>query len=113
MSARGRRRRRLVAADLGAMRARLRAAGEADHAAWKQIRTMLLDAVGESTFEIWLAPLELIAVDLQDTLVVFARPETGSAGSLAASAAFSTAPPGGPAAECGSLTSRSARRPRH
>jgi hypothetical protein len=62
--------------DLGAVRARLRAAGGADRAAWEQIRAVLLDVVGESAFEIWLAPLELLAVDLQDTLVVSARPET-------------------------------------
>ena len=37
---------------------------------------MLLDVVGESTFEIWLAPLELIAVDLEGALVVSAPRET-------------------------------------
>jgi hypothetical protein len=37
---------------------------------------MLLDAVGESTFEIWLAPLERIAVDLEGALVVSAPRET-------------------------------------
>jgi hypothetical protein len=58
------------------VRARLRAAGEADHAAWKQIRAVLLDVVGESAFEIWLAPLELVAVDLQETLVASAPRET-------------------------------------
>ena len=62
--------------DLGLVRARLRAAGEPDGAAWEQARAILMDAVGESTFEIWLAPLELIAVDLQGTLVVSAPPET-------------------------------------
>ena len=66
----------MVPVDVGAVCARLRAAGGADHAAWDQIRAMLLDDVGESTFEIWLAPLELIVVDLEDTLVVSARPET-------------------------------------
>jgi hypothetical protein len=65
-----------VTVDLGAVRARLRASGEADRAAWEQIRAVLLAAVGESTFEIWLAPLELIAVDLQGTLVITAPPET-------------------------------------
>jgi hypothetical protein len=39
---------------------------------------LLRVAVGESTFEIWLAPLELIAVDLEGTLVVAAPPETTS-----------------------------------
>jgi hypothetical protein len=37
---------------------------------------MLLAAVGESTFEIWLAPLELIVVDLDGTLVVSAPRDT-------------------------------------
>jgi DnaA N-terminal domain len=73
---RGRTRQRMVPVDLGAVRARLRAAGEADRAAWEEIRAVLLGAVGESTFEIWLAPLDLIAVDLEGTLVVSAPPET-------------------------------------
>jgi hypothetical protein len=37
---------------------------------------VLLDVVGESAFEIWLAPLELVAVDLECTLVVSAPRET-------------------------------------
>ena len=52
------------------MRERLAAAGAAEQAAWEQIRARLLQAVGESTFEIWLAPLELIAVDLAGSLVM-------------------------------------------
>ena len=66
----------MVPVDLGAVRARLRAAGGADRAAWDQIRAALLDVVGHSTFEIWLAPLELLAVDLDGTLVVTAPRET-------------------------------------
>jgi hypothetical protein len=62
----------MVPVDLGKVRARLRAAGGTDRAAWEEIRAVLLDAVGESTFEIWLAPLDLIAVDLEGTLVVSA-----------------------------------------
>ena len=73
---RGRRRRRLVAVDLGAVRERLRAAGKEDLAAWERVRALLREAVGESTFEIWLAGLELIAVDLVGTLVVSAPAET-------------------------------------
>ena len=97
--------------DLGAVRARLRAAGEADRAAWEQIRAVLLDAVGESQFGIWLAPLELLAVDLEGTLVVSAPRETRSwvtdrFGRLLDSAAD------GPAADCGSLTSSNVRPPR-
>ena len=73
---RGRRRRRVVAVDLGVVRERLRAAGKEDLAAWERVRTLLRDAVGESTFEFWLAPLELIAVDLEGTLLVSAQAET-------------------------------------
>jgi len=58
------------------LRRRLRAAGEEDLAAWEQVRTILREAVGESVFEIWLARLELIALDLQGTLIVSAPPET-------------------------------------
>ena len=72
---RGRTRRRRVEVDLGAVRARLRAAGVADRAAWQQVRAVLLDAVGESTFELWLARLELLAVDLNGVLVVSAPRE--------------------------------------
>jgi hypothetical protein len=65
-----------VPVDLGAVRARLRAAGTADRAAWEEVRAVLLDAVGESAFEIWLAPLGLIAVDLEGALVVSGPHET-------------------------------------
>jgi DnaA N-terminal domain len=54
------------------VRERLRAAGEADLAAWGQVWGLVRESVGESTFEIWLAPLELVAVDLEGTLVVCA-----------------------------------------
>jgi hypothetical protein len=40
------------------------------------VRDLLLAAVGESTFDIWLARLELIAVDLEGTLMVSEPPET-------------------------------------
>ena len=70
LTERGRTRRRPVRVDLSAVRERLAAAGAAEQAAWEQIRARLLQAVGESTFEIWLAPLELIAVDLAGSLVI-------------------------------------------
>ena len=73
---RGRRRRRLVAVELGGVCERLRAAGDADVAAWEQVRALLREAVGESTFEIWLAPLELIAVDVEGTFLMSAPTET-------------------------------------
>jgi chromosomal replication initiation ATPase DnaA len=50
----------------------------ADRDAWERIRVGLRDAVGESMFEIWLAPLELIAVDTTGVLVISAPPATSS-----------------------------------
>ena len=70
LTERGRTRRRPVRVDLAAVRERLAAAGAAEQAAWEEIRAGLLQAVGESTFEIWLAPLELIAVDRDGSLVI-------------------------------------------
>ena len=70
LTERGRTRRRPLRVDLSAVRERLAAAGGAEQAAWEQIRARLLQTVGESTFEIWLAPLELIAVDLAGSLVI-------------------------------------------
>jgi hypothetical protein len=72
---RGRTRRRRVPVDLDAVRARLKAAGEADHEAWRRIRAALLDVVGEDTFGMWLAPLQLSAVDL-DGVLVMSVPDT-------------------------------------
>jgi hypothetical protein len=37
---------------------------------------VLLDAVGDSAFEIWLAPLELIAIAVDGALIVSAPRET-------------------------------------
>jgi DnaA N-terminal domain len=70
LTERSRRRRRPVTVDLADVCASLRAAGKADQAAWEQMREQLLEAVGESTFEIWLAHLQLIAVDRDERLVV-------------------------------------------
>lgn len=74
---RGRERRRQVVVDLAAIRERLVAGNEADRSAWSETRAFLLDAVGESQFEIWLAPLELIAID-GETLIVAAPAATAS-----------------------------------
>ena len=71
---RGRNRRRLVTVDLAEVRSRLRAAGREDRAAWEQIRGLLLGAVGERTFGIWLDSLQLVAVD-PDAALVLAVPE--------------------------------------
>jgi hypothetical protein len=70
LTERGRSRRRRVTVDLGEVRSRLRAAGTEDRAAWGQIRGVLPEAVGESTFAIWLDPLQLVAVDPDATLVL-------------------------------------------
>ena len=60
------------------MRAGLAAGGEADRTAWEHVRTLLLQTVGESTFEVWLERLELIAVDGRGTLIVSAPDATVS-----------------------------------
>ena len=70
LTERGRKRSRLVTVDLATVRSHLRAAGTEDRAAWEQIRELLLEAVGESIFHIWLRPLQLLAIDPDGTLVV-------------------------------------------
>jgi hypothetical protein len=60
---RGRTRQRPVVVELDAIRQQLPHPGEVDVADWQQIRSELRRIVGESTFEIWLAQLELIATD--------------------------------------------------
>ena len=70
LTERGRNRRRLVTVDLAEVRSQFRAAGTEDRAAWEQIRELLLEAVGESTFDIWLDRLQLVAVDPDATLVL-------------------------------------------
>ena len=46
-------------------------------AAWRELRTELRRAVGESTYEIWLEPLELLAIR-EDKLLLGAPPATES-----------------------------------
>jgi hypothetical protein len=60
----------MVTVDVAAVDERLAAAESGDRAAWEQMRRLLLQAVGETTFEIWLARLELIAVDRDGSLVI-------------------------------------------
>jgi hypothetical protein len=67
---RGRRRRRMVRVDLDQVRRGLRLPAPGDRADWHRIRDLLKEAVGESTFEIWLAPTELIAVDGERRLLI-------------------------------------------
>jgi hypothetical protein len=75
---RGRKRRRGVRVDLDEVRRGLGLPGVADRDDWQRICSLLLDAVGESTFAIWLEPLELIAVDASGALVAAAPPDTCS-----------------------------------
>jgi len=72
---RGRKRRRRVAVDLAAVRARFGAVRPPDRAVWEQMRGLLRAAVGESAFAIWLEAMELIAVDGGGVLVVSAPDE--------------------------------------
>ncbi len=75
---RGRTRRRKVKVDLDEVRRGL-GLPTADHrGGWERIRGLLAEAVGESRFEIWLAPLELLAVDRAGKLVIGAPPETAA-----------------------------------
>jgi hypothetical protein len=67
---RGRRRQRTVTVELDAIRELFRQPVEAEHAAWQQTRRELSRVVGESTFEIWLEPMKLIAVDRAPTHLV-------------------------------------------
>jgi hypothetical protein len=78
VTARGRKRHRLVQVDLDSVRRGLGLPVLPDRDAWDRIRVGLRDAVGDSTFEIWLDPLELIAVDTTDALVISAPPATCS-----------------------------------
>jgi hypothetical protein len=72
---RGRRRSRRVNVNLDEVRRALGVPGPSDHADWERIRTLLVEAVGEGTFAIWLEPVELIAIDPHGALVLHAPPE--------------------------------------
>lgn len=63
VSDRGRRRRRTVRVDLDAVRRGLVIPTAEDRRDWQQIRVLLEETVGESTFGVWLEPVELIAID--------------------------------------------------
>ena len=78
VTARGRTRRRAVRTDLDEVRRGLGLPGAGDRSAWAQVRNRLRELVGESMFEIWLEPLELIAIDASGTLVIGAPPGTCS-----------------------------------
>jgi hypothetical protein len=75
---RGRRGRRQVRVDLDEVRRGLGIPTSADRGDWQQIRELLEEAVGESTFAIWLEPAELIAVGGDRRLVVAVPAATAS-----------------------------------
>jgi len=75
-TARGRLRRRQVAVDPREACAGLVGPGRAEDRDWKRIRELLVTKVGESMFEIWLAPVELRAVDADGTLILVAPEAT-------------------------------------
>jgi hypothetical protein len=75
---RGRTRQRTAVVALDAIREQLRSASDTDLADWERIRSELRVLVGESTFEIWLAQLELAATDPGGRLLLAAPPSTRS-----------------------------------
>ncbi len=76
VSDRGRHRQRTVTVDLDTARSEIVEAAGADRSDWQQIRAELHRIVGESTFEIWLAQLELLAIDPTGCLLLSAPPAT-------------------------------------
>jgi hypothetical protein len=76
VTGRGRTRRRRVRVDLSEVRQRLGLPTRADRDAWQHARELLREAVGVSTFEIWLDRVELIAIDSGGGLVLAAGDET-------------------------------------
>jgi hypothetical protein len=75
---RGRLRRRRVATDVKAICSGFSTPALSDAVEWKRIRELMAARVAESTFAIWLAPLELRAVDASRALVVDAPDPTRS-----------------------------------
>jgi hypothetical protein len=70
----GRTRHRAVPVDLDEVRRRLGLPSLTDRNDWDQIRNRVHQVVGDSNFEIWLEPLELIAIDPGGALVIDAPP---------------------------------------
>jgi DnaA N-terminal domain len=68
----------LVRVDLAEVRRGLGLPAAEDRAGWERIRSLLRESVGESTFAIWIEPLELIAIDRNGTLVISAPAATAS-----------------------------------
>ena len=68
----------MVGVDLKEVRRALRRPTLDDRGDWERVRGLLRDAVGESTFEIWLDQVELIAVDGRGALVLAVNDQTAS-----------------------------------
>jgi chromosomal replication initiation ATPase DnaA len=49
-----------------------------DRGDWERVRALLRDAVGESTFDIWLDQVELIAIDGSGVLVLAVNEQAAS-----------------------------------
>ncbi|MDQ6806757.1 MAG: hypothetical protein M3065_17760 [Actinomycetota bacterium] len=75
---RGRKRRRAVTVDLNELRAQLVDPTRRDQADWLAIRTHVVDRVPAHIFDIWLADLELIAVDQDGFLLLSCHAQTRS-----------------------------------
>jgi DnaA N-terminal domain len=70
LSERGRKRNRRVRVDADVVHRQLTPSSTAEREVWRNARGLMLNAVGESTFDIWLAPVELLAVDREGLLVL-------------------------------------------
>jgi hypothetical protein len=75
---RGRLRQRRVPVNVETTCAGFRTPSLADASDWKHIRELLVATVGESTFAIWLDPLELRAIDASQALIIDAPEATRS-----------------------------------
>jgi hypothetical protein len=75
---RGRKRQRTVVVQIDAVREELRPPSEIDIRDWNRTRDELRRLVGEPTFEIWLAPLKLVAIDARRCLLLAAPAATGA-----------------------------------
>jgi len=75
---RGRRRQRTVSVELDAIRGEFAEPTMVDRSDWGRIRSELVRIAGESTFEIWLAQLELLASDQTGCLLLAYLLETCS-----------------------------------
>jgi len=73
-SERGRQRRRTTRVELCDVRRSLGMPAAQDHQDWRQLRDDLARTVSDTTFEIWLEPLQLIAIDSTTAALVLSGP---------------------------------------